>query len=558
MSTLSSPKIAGTADRSSVRQLIDAAPRDVMGNSVVSDAPIDLTRLGRDASHYDLRPAAVATPQNESEVGRLLEVCRANGRSVTFRSGGTSLSGQGVTQDVLVDTRKNFRRIEVLDEGLRIRAQPGSTVRQVNLALAHYGRKIGPDPASEIACTMGGVIANNSSGMACGTHSNAYQTLESVRVVLADSSIIDTEGLQDDFDALNPVLAEGLRKIRSQILADPGHAIEIRRQFSMKNTMGYSINAFLDFDAPVDLFAHLMVGSEGTLGFVSSAVLRTLPVQPHIATDILVFPSTALAVEALAELRASGAKIIELMDASSLFAAQKNAATGDMLADVRVDGHAALLVEYQEEHEAALELREEAARVSVSSLECASMGMTRSPKIRGNMWQVRKGLLTTVAAARPARTTALLEDIVVPSHRLADTCKELAALLERFGYEDAATFGHALDANLHFLISQSFASRTDLRRYESFTAELVELVLSQGGSLKAEHGTGRVMAPFVRRQYGDALYKVMQEVKSLFDPEQTLNPGVILTNDPNLRLKNLKLTSPVTAAIDQCIECGYC
>ena len=128
-------------------------------------------RLGyaHDASHYLLTPQAVVVPDGAAQVAALLDTARRAGAALTFRSGGTSLSGQAGTAGVLVDTRRHFRDVEVLDDGARVRVQPGVTLRQVNLRLARHGRKLGPDPASESACTVGGVVANNSSGMTCGT-----------------------------------------------------------------------------------------------------------------------------------------------------------------------------------------------------------------------------------------------------------------------------------------------------------------------------------------------------------------------------------------------------
>ena len=151
----------------------------------ISNEFFDRRAMASDASHYLLTPSVIVRPTSANQVGDLFRISHEHGVGLTFRSGGTSLSGQGVSSGLLVDTRKNFREIEVLDGGAKVRVQPGATVKQVNIALAKYGRKLGPDPASEIACTIGGVVANNSSGMACGTEFNSYATLDSLTLILS-------------------------------------------------------------------------------------------------------------------------------------------------------------------------------------------------------------------------------------------------------------------------------------------------------------------------------------------------------------------------------------
>ncbi len=239
----------------------------------------DRLAMAHDASHYLLVPASVATPRTAADVAALFRASHESGVPLTFRSGGTSLSGQGVTDGVLADTRAAFRAVEVLDGGARVRVQPGATVRNVNAHLARHGRKLGPDPASEIACTIGGVIANNSSGMACGTEQNTYRTLDSLVVVLPSGTVVDSSA--DDADERlrhdEPELWQGLSQLRDRVRGNAQSVRTIRRQFSMKNTMGYGVNALLDHDRPVDILTHLVVGSEGTLAFIAEATFRTVP-----------------------------------------------------------------------------------------------------------------------------------------------------------------------------------------------------------------------------------------------------------------------------------------
>ncbi|WP_426596002.1 FAD-binding and (Fe-S)-binding domain-containing protein [Cellulomonas sp. McL0617] len=516
---------------------------------------LSLRALAHDASHVLLVPRAVVAPRTADEVGRLLRETAAAGVPLTFRSGGTSLSGQAGGDGVLVDVRRHFQRTEVLDDGARVRVQPGVTVRHLNARLARHGRKLGPDPASEVACTIGGVVANNSSGMACGTAENSYRTLESLVAVLPSGTVVDTGAPEADslLRTLEPDLYAGLHALRRRVLDNPSSVATITRQFSMKNTMGYGINALLDFDTVPQMLAHLVVGSEGTLAFVASATFRTVPLRAHAATALLVFDDLGSASRALPGLVATGAATLELMDATSLRVGQGLPDCPREVAALTVDRQAALLVEYQ-----ATTAAELADLVGSAAPRLGDADLTSDPVARAALWKLRKGLYTSVAGARRSGTTALLEDVVVPVERLADTCASLTTLFARYAYEDAVIFGHAKDGNLHFMLTDRFETSEQLARYAGFTQDLVSLVLDNGGSLKAEHGTGRIMAPFVRRQYGDELYDVMREIKRLFDPRGLLNPGVLLSDDPDAHLRHIKLAPPIEAEVDRCVECGYC
>jgi D-lactate dehydrogenase len=531
-----------------------------IGDANVSVAEFDRVVAGVDASHFLLTPSAVVTPRDIAQLAAVFAFAAATGRHVTVRSGGTSLSGQASSDGILIDTRRYFRTIEPLDDGNLVRVQPGATVRQVNARLARYRRKLGPDPASEIAATIGGVIANNSSGMACGTHHNSYRTLRGLTIVLPSGTVIDTTAPDADarLATAEPELHAGLGRLRDFLAGRPDLVQEIERQYRGKNTMGYGINSFLDFSAPVDILAHLLVGSEGTLGFVAEAVFETVAIAPAVATALLLFPSLDAATRILPALLDTGAATLELMDAASLRVIQNDPTAAGMLDALTIDGHAALLVEYHGIDDADLERQLETAAAALESAGAPALEPTRDAAERARLWHFRKGLYAAIAGARPPGTTALLEDIAVPVPELANTCAALQVLFERYGYDDAVIFGHAKDGNIHFLLTEDFTDADAVDRQRSFTEDLVTLVLQAGGTLKAEHGTGRIMAPFVERQFGTELYGVMLEVKRLCDPLGILNPGVLLTDSPDSHLQNLKLTPGVEPEVDRCVECGYC
>jgi D-lactate dehydrogenase len=517
--------------------------------------------MAHDASHYLLVPQLVARPTDRDQVAAVMRACDRAGTHLTFRAGGTSLSGQAVTDTVLVDVRRHFRDVEILDAGARVRVGPGVTIGRVNAMLARYGRRLGPDPASESACTVGGVVANNSSGMQCGTEANTYATLDSLVVVLPTGVVVDTAA--PDADARLRAEArdvhEGLLRLRDRVRGDAESVATIRRLFALKNTMGYGVNAFLDFDEPAQILARLMVGSEGTLGFVASATFRTLPVRRQVATGLLVFDNVVRATGSVPELVAAGTATAELLDAASLRVSAQDPLCPRVIADMQVVDHAALLVEWQDDDAERLDATVRSVEAELAGLPLSvDVRLTRDPVERAGLWRVRKGLYSAVAGARPAGTNALLEDVVVTVDRLGDTILRLTELFEQHAYPESVIFGHARDGNVHFMLNEQFDDAASMERYAAFTEDMVDLVLGQGGSLKAEHGTGRIMAPFVRRQYGDELYAVMWELKRLLDPHGVLNPGSVLSDDPRSYLADLKTAPTVEEEVDRCVECGFC
>ncbi|MFK3836794.1 FAD-binding and (Fe-S)-binding domain-containing protein [Microbacterium sp. NPDC087868] len=551
---LSTPALGETTVSSGILDLVGDQDR-------VKTRSIDRVAYASDASHYLYTPQAVVLAKDAAEVSALLAAAARGNQPVTLRSGGTSLAGQASGDGLMIDVRRNFRGITVLDNGARVRVQPGATVRQVNARLAVYGSKLGPDPASEAACTIGGVIANNSSGMACGTEFNTYRTLESMTFVLPSGTMIDTADPQADrkLAAAEPQLVATLDKLGQRVRSNPASVAKIEKHFALKNTMGYGINAFLDYDTPAELMAHLIIGSEGTLAFVAEAVFRTVPIRKLAIATLAVFDNLDLATRALPELVDSGAATLELMDSTSLRVGQSLPGVPDAIMGFDVDQQAALLVEYHEDTEEELAgLRSAGQSLLDASALRAPAVLSPDAKNRQAAWKFRKGLYASVAGARATGTTALLEDVVVPVESLAETCDSLQELFTEYGYADSVIFGHAKDGNIHFMLTDRFEGDVALNRYNSFNDKMVQLILDKDGNLKAEHGTGRAMAPFVRAQYGDELYEVHLELKAACDPRLMMNPGVIIDEDHAAHIRNIKLNETIEIEADHCVECGYC
>ena len=535
---------------------------ELLGAGRVLGRASDLIRYASDASPYRRIPRAVAVAGGAEDIARLFAYGRRTGTPVVLRAGGTSLNGQAQTDGILVDVRRDLGGVEVEDGGALCRVGPGTVLGHANRILAPHGRRLGPDPAStDIAC-VGGVIANNSGGMRCGVVEDAYRTLRSLTFVLPSGTTIDT-GAADAagrFRAAEPELAAGLERIRGEIRADAGLSERIRDKFRIKNTTGYRLCAFLDAEEPVEIFRRLLVGSEGTLAFIGEAVLETVPVPPMTTTSWLHFPGGIdTAVVPVTDLVAAGASAVELMVAPALMVAAHNIpGTPEWWKEMPLES-AALLVEFGAEDDAGLDAHEARAAELLAGHELLRPPeFTRDPERIELNWRVREGLHGLVGRLRPPGTALIVEDVCVPPQRMADAAREIQALLGEHGFLTGVA-GHASAGNLHFMLTPDFGKKEDLERYEAFMGRLVELVLDRyDGSLKAEHGTGLNMAPYVEREWGEKATEMMWRVKRLADPDGVLGPGVVLNRDPGVHLRDLKTTPPIEEAATTCVECGFC
>ena len=540
-----------------LRQSLEA----IVGPQRVLDRPVERVAFAADAGFYRLIPRAVVFAQSVEEVQALFRFSRESGLPMTFRAAGTSLSGQSISDGILVEVARHWRAVQVLDDGARVKVQPGVIGAHVNLALQAHKAKMGPDPASINTCTVGGILSNNSSGMCCGVAQNAYHTLDSLTFVLPSGTVIDTAAPDADetFRRQEPALARGLLDLKAEIEGNALLAARIRAKYRTKNTTGYSLNAFLDYARPVDIFRNLLVGSEGTLAFIAEAVLRTVPDLPVKVTGFLLFPDIHAACAAIIPLRDAGAAALELLDRASLRSVENQPGIPPNIKGLP-EGAAALLAEFQGSDPASrldLERRALGACAALTLLEPAEF--THDPDKQAQFWKIRAGTFPSVGSVRARGTTVIIEDVAFPIEHLADAAVDLIRLFKQHDYPEAILFGHAKDGNLHFVITQSFNGQAAVDKYARFIDAVVDLVVKRyDGALKAEHGTGRNMAPFVETEWGPEGKAVMTRLKALVDPACLLNPGVIINADPHAHISGLKAMPAVEEEVDKCIECGYC
>jgi len=521
-----------------------------------------LLAFGTDASFYRLLPKMVIKVHNETEVIKVIQECHRLNIALTIRAAGTSLSGQSISDSVLMLlVPSQWRSYSINENQDEITAQPAMMGEKMNQALLALGKKIGPDPASIKHASIGGIVVNNAAGMASGIRWNSYNTLTGLRLVLHDGSILDTRDRESRavFAESHKDMLEQLDKLAKGVRRKKKMAGRIKEKFSIKNTTGYSVNALIDFKDPIDILMHLMVGSEGTLGFISEISIQAIDNPPKRATSLVLFPDIAAACNSIPILHTCKVATAELMDRAALKSVENDPAMPDYLKelDTKVT---ALLVETRANDDKTLQKQVSEIKKKLKKVELVHPLEFSSDDIEiDGLWRVRQGLFPSVSASREKGTTVIIEDIAVPQQFLAKALVELQQLFEKYHYVDSIIWGHALDGNVHFILTQNFNTDAETSRYDKFMNEVVSMVLDKyNGSLKAEHGTGRNMAPFVEREWGPEIYQVMIQVKQILDPNGLFNPGVLLNNDPQLHLKHLKPMPMAHDLVDACIECGFC
>ncbi|SHO44518.1 D-lactate dehydrogenase [Desulfopila aestuarii DSM 18488] len=542
------------------RRFLDIIDQYVDEERIITD-PLRTLAYGTDASFYRLIPQVVVKARDEGEISRLLKAAGQCEVPVTFRAAGTSLSGQAISDSVLILTGNNWQEREILEDGAKIRLQPGVIGKHANSCLAPLGRKIGPDPASINAAMIGGIAANNASGMCCGTSQNSYKTVARMRIVFQDGTLLDTGDpkSREQFKTTRPDIHDGIAALVREVRDNAVLSERIRNKFKIKNTTGYSLNALIDYDDPIDVITHLMIGSEGTLAFISEITYETVEEHANKASALILFNSIKDACLATEILKKQPVAAVELMDRAALRSVENKAGMPDYLKSL-ADGTAALLVETRASEKEVLQEQIGAISTALTPITLARpLEFTDKVEEYTKLWNIRKGLFPAVGAVRETGTTVIIEDVAFPIQHLAAATVELQQVMARYHYHHGIIFGHALEGNLHFVFTQDFSTPAEVERYGNFMHDVCTMVVEKyDGSLKAEHGTGRNMAPFVEYEWGHEAYHLMERIKDIFDPNHLLNPGVILNTNPKAHLENLKPLAATHQLVDKCIECGFC
>ena len=569
---------------------------------------------GTDASFYRQIPKVVIRSDGEAEIEKIVKACKKYKLPFTFRAAGTSLSGQSCTDSVLIVAGKHWEKYEIGENQDTIKLQPGIVGARVNEILRPYGRVFPPDPASIGSAMVGGIVINNASGMNCGVHANSDRMMVSARIILTDGTVLDTgdEASKESFRKSHPEFIAKIEALREKVRADQELAERISKKYSIKNVTGLNLRPLIAYDDPFDIIAHSMVGSEGTLAFLSEVTMKTLYDYKYKASSMVYFLTMKESCEAVVAMKKLMAdegdlkmsaenlmvKSAEMLDYMSLSSVddpvflqyKKDVDEGKIEGVEPGDYHnlTAILTETKGiTHEQLLEKIEKIKACLGQFKLYIPAEFTEDPKIYGKYWAIRSGIFPSVGGTRPIGTSCLIEDVAFPIESLPEATVKLQKLIADHGYSDACIYGHAFEGNYHFILNQSFADEHEVARYAEMMRDVAKLVVEgYDGSLKAEHGTGRNMAPFVKYEWGEKAYETMKELKAIFDPEGLLNQGVIFNDDPECFIKCLKplpvldydfqsvpdgghylmepKRSTAKETIEQvkrankCIECGFC
>ena len=519
---------------------------------------------GVDASCYSYLPKVVVKAEDEREVRRLIRLCQQCGTPFTFRAAGSSLSGQCSSEDVLIVCNDGFKKMEVIDDGKALKCECGVIGSDANDLLKPYNRKIGPDPATLATALVGGILNNNSSGMCCGTAQNSYKTIRSIRVVLLDGTVLDTSDKKsiEQFLREKPQMVEDILQLRKEILADEELTHLIHHKYKIKNTTGYGLNSLVDFEDIIDIINHLFIGSEGTLGFVSEIVYNTVEDVPHKGCGLMFFSTlndASLAVVALANMGREKVVAAEMMDYQSLRAVQSLENVPEFVREVP-EGTSAILFQTESYSKQTVDENLAFIKEQLKDIPTAIPSLySQDPKEYDSWWAIRKGILPIVGGQRRKGTTVITEDVCFQIEDFTKGIEMLTELFHKYDFVDGGViFGHALSGNVHFNITPDFSDPKDTKNFGDLVKEMSERVSGFGGSLKAEHGTGRMVAPFIEMEWGRKAYEINRRIKAIFDPERILNPDVMITDDPDVYKKNLKAQCVIDDAFTICMECGFC
>ena len=569
---------------------------------------------GTDASFYRQIPKVVIRSDGEEEISKIVKACQKYKLPFTFRAAGTSLSGQSCTESVLIVAGKHWEKYEIGENQDTIKLQPGIVGAKVNEILKPFGRVFPPDPASIGSAMVGGIVINNASGMNCGVHANSDRMMVSARIILTDGTVLDTgsEESKEAFRKSHPEFLKKIEALRDKVRADEALASRIRTKYSIKNVTGLNLRPLVAYDDPFDIIAHSMVGSEGTLAFLSEVTMKTLYDYKFKASAMVYFltmKESCEAVVAMKKLKAGeedlkmsaenlAVKSAEMLDYMSLNSVddpvflqyKKDVDAGKIEGVEPGDYHnlTAILTETKGiTHEQLLQKIEKIKACLGQFRLYIPAEFTEDPAVYGKYWAIRSGIFPSVGGTRPVGTSCLIEDVAFPIESLPEATVKLQKLIADHGYSDACIYGHAFEGNYHFILNQSFADEHEVARYAEMMRGVAKLVVEgYDGSLKAEHGTGRNMAPFVKYEWGDEAYEAMKELKAIFDPDGLLNQGVIFNDDPDCFIKCLKplpvldydfdsvpdgghyLMEPehstahetieMVKRANKCIECGFC
>jgi FAD/FMN-containing dehydrogenase/Fe-S oxidoreductase len=515
-----------------------------------------------DASVYQIVPLGVVIPRTEADVIATAKACARFRVPLTVRGGGTSQAGQAVGAGLQVDCSKYLNEVlEVNPAGRWVRVQPGCVLDDLNLAIKPFGLQFAPDISTSNRATIGGMIANNSSGAHSVIHGKTIDHVLELRVLLADGSVIGVRPLdggqlearcrQDDLEGAC------YRAVRDLSATHKGE-IERRYPKILRRVGGYNLDRFCPApDAKAEAgfnLAGIFVGSEGTLGITLEARLRLVELPRAKALVVVHFRELLDALAATPHILTHLPAAVEVVDRYVLDSTRLNPEAARLRGFLSGDPGAILLVEFYGDAVAELAPRLDALE---ADLRRRGYGYhyyrATDAAAQAGIWQLRKAALgLSMAQKGDTKALSFVEDTAVAPAQLRDYIAEFLATVARHG-TTAGVYAHASVGCLHVRPVIDLKTAAGVRQFEAIAGDVADLVLKYGGSLSGEHGDGLVRSPFQQKMYGPVLYNAFRELKQVFDPQNLLNPGKIVDAPPltsNLRYGAAYVTPDIPTTFD--------
>src|SRR5688572_12293600 len=506
------------------------------------DGEVRFDRISRalystDASVYQIEPIGVVIPRSHEAVIAAATIAAKHGVPITPRGGGTSQAGQSIGAGLVLDTSKHLNRIlEINPDERWARVEPGVVLDELNAMLRQHQLRFAPDVSSASRATVGGMMANNSSGARSVLYGKTIDHVLEQRVVLADGSLAHFHPLDggqlSEAQRGDGIAARVYRAIPELALR---HAAEIERRFPkvLRRVGGYNLDAFVDPSRPVDL-TRIMVGSEGTLGFIVEARIALVPLPAQKTLLTIEFDHLLDALGATPVVLRHRPSAVEVMDDFILSHAREHPALdAQRRSMIQRDGSSLLCVEFYGDHLDDLIARMEAVERDLAGSGFAGrcrhiIDLTRQARI----WSFREAALGLSTAMKgDGKAISFVEDTAVAPEKLRDYIDRFIKIVARHR-TIAGVYAHASVGCLHVRPVVNLKTASGVRTFESIANEVADLVLEFGGALSGEHGDGLVRGAFNEKMFGSELYAAFRAVKRTFDPNGLFNPGRIVDTPP--------------------------
>lgn len=530
-----------------------------------------------DASVYQIEPLGVVIPKSAEAVARAIQIAAKHGLPITPRGGGTSQAGQSIGAGIVLDTSKHLNRIIEIDPDQRwARVEPGVVLDDLNATLKEFNLRFAPDVSSASRATVGGMMANNSSGARSVLYGKTIDHVIEQNVILSDGQHANFRPIDRDA-AVNLQRGDSIEARAYRAIPELGsaHAAEIERRFPkvLRRVGGYNLDAFVDPSRPIDL-TRIIVGSEGTLGFIVDARINLVPLPSHKAVMTIEFDQLLDALGATPLILTHRPSAVEVMDDFILSHAKSHPRLDTQRrAMISKDGSALLCVELYGDSKDELTFRMEALERDLVALTPRKVRHILDPLTQAGIWSFREAALgISTAMKSDGKAISFVEDTAVAPEKLRDYIARFVRIVQRH-HTIAGVYAHASVGCLHVRPVVNLKTADGVEKFASIANEVADLVLEFGGALSGEHGDGLVRGAFNEKMFGSELYQAFRSVKKTFDPQGIFNPGRIVDTPPitsHLRYgAGYATPSPVTffdfsdydgfgRAVEMCSGVGLC